>query len=96
MAEGTNITFGPVFNKTILYEILKLQEGIKGIFTENNYTIDDICYAPLLGNEPKSSSKCLIQSILGYWRDDLNDFMGEDEPGMQNMGYLDRVKICTK
>ncbi|KAK0166490.1 hypothetical protein PV328_004905 [Microctonus aethiopoides] len=92
------ITFGPVFNATFLKKIFELQEGIKRIVTENNYTLADICFAPLINafTGPPNVENCVIQSIWGYYQNDMDTFdseIVEDDGFITN--YLDRFKTCT-
>lgn len=63
---------GPAFNKTFLDEVLALETMIRNI--KVNHTLGEICYAPL--REPGSSenSKCLVQSIWGYFKNDPDEF----------------------
>lgn len=92
------IVFGPVFNDTFLKTVLELQEGIKRIVTPNNYTLANICFAPLSGEftGPTTVSQCAIQSIWGYWKDNLADFEEEHEEGNYTINYLDHFKACSQ
>ncbi|EFN76828.1 NPC intracellular cholesterol transporter 1 isoform X4 [Harpegnathos saltator] len=92
------IVFGPVFNDTFLKTIYELQEGIKNIVTPNNYTLADICFAPLSGpfTGPTTISQCTIQSIWGYWQDSLSTFEEEHEEGNFTVNYLDHFRACSQ
>jgi len=87
-----------VFNDTFLKTIFELQEGIKSIITPNNYTLADICFAPLTGpfTGPTTVSHCTIQSIWGYWQDDLKKFENSEEEGNYTVNYLDHFRVCLQ
>ncbi|XP_011630043.1 NPC intracellular cholesterol transporter 1-like [Pogonomyrmex barbatus] len=92
------IVFGPVFNETFLKTIFELQEGIKSIITTNNYTLADICFAPLTGpfTGPTTVSQCVIQSIWGYWQDSVEKFEDSEEEGNYTVNYLDHFRVCSQ
>ncbi|XP_067212878.1 NPC intracellular cholesterol transporter 1 isoform X4 [Linepithema humile] len=92
------IVFGSVFNDTFLKTIFELQEGIKHIVTPNNYTLADICFAPLTGpfTGPTTVSQCAIQSIWGYWQDSLEKFQDSEEDGNYTVNYLDHFRVCSQ
>ncbi|KAL6430199.1 hypothetical protein ACFW04_007740 [Cataglyphis niger] len=92
------IVFGPVFNDTFLKTVFELQEGIKRIITPNNYTLADICFAPLTGpfTGPTTISQCAIQSIWGYWQDSLKKFETSEEEGNYTVNYLDHFRVCSQ
>ncbi|XP_015437411.1 PREDICTED: Niemann-Pick C1 protein isoform X1 [Dufourea novaeangliae] len=98
--ETTNgpITFGPVFNDTFLRTIYQLQEGIKGIVTPNNYTLADICFAPLTSpfTGPPTVSQCVIQSIWGYWQDSMENFNSSSNEDNYTVNYLDHFRVCSQ
>ncbi|XP_012153839.1 Niemann-Pick type C-1a isoform X5 [Megachile rotundata] len=93
------ITFGPVFNDTFLKTIYQLQEGIKQIVTPNNYTLADICFAPLTSpfTGPPTASQCVIQSIWGYWQDSMDNFdsTSVDDDNF-TVNYLDHFRVCSQ
>ncbi|XP_029162853.1 NPC intracellular cholesterol transporter 1 isoform X4 [Nylanderia fulva] len=92
------IVFGPVFNDTFLKTVFELQEGIKGIITSNNYTLANICFAPLTGpfTGPTTVSQCVIQSIWGYWQDSLEKFESSEDEGNYTVNYLDHFRVCSQ
>ena len=59
------VLYGPVFRKSILHEVLALQQRIEALTARvdgRNVTLADVCFAPLLGkNEAKDVSKCSLQ-----------------------------------
>ncbi|XP_043798887.1 NPC intracellular cholesterol transporter 1 isoform X5 [Apis laboriosa] len=93
------ITFGPVFNATFLKTVYKLQEEIKQITTPNNYTLANICFAPLTSpfTGPPTASQCVIQSIWGYWQDSIEtfDFSTTDDDNF-TVNYLDHFIVCSQ
>ncbi|KAL7293860.1 hypothetical protein TKK_0012914 [Trichogramma kaykai] len=94
-----NLTFGPVFNATFLKTVLKLQESIKAIKTPNNYTLADVCFAPLHASYtgPPTTSQCVVQSIWGYWQDDVDNFDAATlDENNNTLNYLDFFKDCTQ
>ncbi|XP_076291604.1 Niemann-Pick type C-1a isoform X6 [Lasioglossum baleicum] len=92
------ITFGPVFNDTFLRTIYQLQEKIKQIITPNNYTLADICFAPLTGpfTGPPTVSQCVIQSIWGYYQDSMSVFNATSNENNYTVNYLDHFRVCTQ
>ena len=78
--EYNNLTFGPVFNKTFLRDVLKLQNYLEH---EMNASIDgkpvrlsDVCNKPLAPD----NVNCNIQSILNYWKNDESKLNESDVP----------------
>ncbi|XP_043267009.1 NPC intracellular cholesterol transporter 1 isoform X2 [Venturia canescens] len=92
------ITFGPVFDKNFLLTIFKLQEQIKGLVTHSNYTLADVCFAPLTNDftGPTTVQHCAIQSLWGYWQDDVDTFNGSDDEHGYEVNYLDHFKACSQ
>ncbi|XP_012258607.2 NPC intracellular cholesterol transporter 1 isoform X2 [Athalia rosae] len=93
------INFGPVFNETFLKTIFNLQEQIKNITTPDNYNLQDICFAPKASpfEGPIRVSQCAIQSIWGYWQDNMEKFETSSEDKYHyEVNYLDHFKACTQ
>lgn len=61
-------TFGPVFNRTFLLEVHKLQQQIEALGSPDN-GLDKVCFAPLVSKfkGPPKVSDCLVQSVWGYF-----------------------------
>ncbi|CAB0034871.1 unnamed protein product [Trichogramma brassicae] len=94
-----NLTFGPVFNATFLKIVLDLQESIKAIKTPNNYTLANVCFAPLHASYtgPPTTSQCVVQSIWGYWQDDVDNFdVTSLDENNNTLNYLDFFKDCAQ
>ncbi|KRG00412.1 uncharacterized protein Dwil_GK26859 [Drosophila willistoni] len=84
-----------MFHKNFLSEVLYLQEQIKNI-QRNKVSLKDICYAPLANDETDiQTSNCVIQSIWGYFKDDLSRLDDHDEDNGFNVTYLDEIYQCT-
>ena len=93
------ITFGPVFDEDFLLTIFELQEEIKKIEISANRTLADICFAPLSSpySGPITVSECTIQSIWGYWQDDVDGFKRTStDRNNFTVNYLDHFKACTQ
>ena len=93
------VMFGPVFNDTFLKTVYKLQEEIKKITTLNNYTLANVCFAPLTSpfTGPVTASQCVIQSIWGYWQDNVEtfDYTTIDDDNF-TVNYLDHFRVCSQ
>lgn len=94
------INFGPVFDKQFLTDVYHLQEDIKnlGKDLENGTTmLKDICYAPLTSGEPNTvrTADCVVQSIWGYFQDDLDRLDDEEEDGDYKVQFALRIN-CFK
>ena len=91
---GDNKTFGPVFNKKFLLNVLDLQEQIKNLtFSYHNELLSliDVCNQPL-------GKGCNIQNIWGYWQDspELLDFEKNITAGVNYFySYLDHFLDCS-
>ncbi|CAO1305403.1 unnamed protein product [Diamesa tonsa] len=89
------IEFGPIYNKEFMEEIFNLQQKIKSL---NNGSLKDICFAPLSSpfrKEPATTDDCAIQSVWGYFQDDMSDFESTDtDPNGYETNYLDKFLSC--
>ncbi|KAL1139914.1 hypothetical protein AAG570_006891, partial [Ranatra chinensis] len=93
------IEFGPVFHKKFLMEVLKLQQQIQAIGREEGVGLEKICYAPLTSpfSGPTTIKQCVLQSIWGYYQDDVDTFNDESEDSYGNIvNYLDHFKACSQ
>ncbi|XP_060875869.1 NPC intracellular cholesterol transporter 1 homolog 1b-like isoform X2 [Metopolophium dirhodum] len=86
-SEGS-YTFGPVFNRTFLLEVLKLQQKIEALGSPFN-GLDKVCFAPLVSKfkGPPNVSDCVVQSVWGYFG---------NKPYKLNRldSYFDKLKMC--
>ncbi|KAH8287955.1 hypothetical protein KR018_009760 [Drosophila ironensis] len=88
------ITFGPVFDRDFLTNVLHLQEGISKI-DANGTTLKDICFAPLSEDgAAKEDSNCVVQSLWGYFQDDIERLDDNEEDNGFNVTYLDSLYQC--
>lgn len=89
-SEGS-YTFGPVFNRTFLLEVLKLQQQIEALGSPHN-GLEKVCFAPLVSKfkGPPNVSDCIVQSVWGYFG---NKPYKINRPPNTNK-YLDALKMC--
>ncbi|KAL5280790.1 NPC1.2 family protein [Megaselia abdita] len=93
-AEGP-VTFGPIFNKTFLLEVLNLQQQILGIGANETKGIDKICYAPLTSDDTNAKpNDCVVQSIWGYFQNEVEKLDESSEENGYNVTYLDEFLKC--
>ncbi|KAG7311994.1 hypothetical protein JYU34_001435 [Plutella xylostella] len=90
------VNFGPVFNASFLLEVRSLQERIKAL--GNTTGIQDICFAPLSSpfTGPVTPDNCAIQSIWGWFQNDVEIFNETDVDDQGNeINYLNKIIDCT-
>lgn len=93
------LKFGPVFNDTFLKAVFDLQEKIKNIGAGTDHSFDKICFAPLRSNgqEETNSNECVVQSIWGYYQNDMETFEETDTDDDGNVvNYMDHFYACTQ
>lgn len=61
------MNFGPAYDQKFLLEVFRLQDQIENL--KSNYSLADICFAPLREKGDTDGRKCLIQSPAGYLDD---------------------------
>ncbi|XP_055920558.1 NPC intracellular cholesterol transporter 1 isoform X2 [Eupeodes corollae] len=90
------ITFGPVFDKQFLLDVYSLQEAIKAIGQEEGKGLEKICYAPLTAayTGPVTTNDCVVQSLWGYFKDDLETFEETSDENGYEINYLDTIYQC--
>lgn len=90
--------FGPVFNDTFLETVFHLQESIKAIGNGTDHSFDKICFAPLRmkGANKTNVEECVVQSIWGYYQNDMETFLETDEEDGFEINYLDKYFACTQ
>lgn len=90
MANGEEMTFGPAMNKDFLIEVFKLQQQIIDIGMDEGKGLDKICFAPVVYPGQETMIKdCTIQSIFGYFQNDMNDFNNR-------INYLETIIRCSQ
>lgn len=71
-----NDTYGPVYNKTFLLEVLRLQNylanELMATVDEQEVRLFDICNKPMAPD----NENCNIQSILNFWQNDESELNG--------------------
>lgn len=92
------VEFGPVFNRTFLLEVYKLQRQIELLGQSDGVGLEKICFAPLTSpfTGPAQVSDCAVQSIWGYYQDDLDVFNSTSEESNYTVNYLDHFKACSQ
>ncbi|XP_065341040.1 NPC intracellular cholesterol transporter 1 homolog 1b-like [Cloeon dipterum] len=99
-ADG-EVVFGPVFNKTFLETIFKLQEDIQllGEDIVGAPLLKDVCNAPMTNafTGPRVVEQCLVQSVFGFFNNDWDKF-NEVKPGPEGseLNYLDHMQSCIQ
>uniref|UniRef100_T1H0W5 NPC1 middle luminal domain-containing protein n=1 Tax=Megaselia scalaris TaxID=36166 RepID=T1H0W5_MEGSC len=89
------VTFGPVFNKSFLIEVLNLQQKILEIGAKEGSGIEKICYAPLSSEGVETTAEnCVVQSLWGYFENDVERLDDSDEENGFNVTYLDQFHRC--
>lgn len=93
------LVFGPALNVEFLLAVQALQEQIQNIGEGTYYSFDKICFAPLRkeGQDNTKVSECVVQSIWGYYQNDVVTFndTGKDPLGYMT-NYLDRFVKCVR
>ncbi|XP_050702417.1 NPC intracellular cholesterol transporter 1-like isoform X2 [Eriocheir sinensis] len=90
--------WGPVFNKTFLKEVLKLQnyisDELSGTASGQQVFLSDICYKPL----SPDNDNCTIQSVLNYFQNDAGnlDLNGTDAEFNLPVNYLNHLDSCFR
>ncbi|XP_043263992.1 NPC intracellular cholesterol transporter 1 homolog 1b-like [Colletes gigas] len=92
------LEFGPVFNKIFLLAVYELQNKILRIGEEVGEGLERICYAPVQ-NEftgPTTLDLCTVQSVWGYFQNDLERFNATDTSDSYERNYLDHLYECAQ
>lgn len=88
-----NVTFGPAYEKSFLLEVFKLQETIQAIGVDEGKGLNNICFAPMLyPGEKATIDNCLVQSIYGYFQNDMDLFENE----YKDEDYLNHLEDCLR
>ncbi|XP_071519627.1 NPC intracellular cholesterol transporter 1-like [Panulirus ornatus] len=89
--------WGPVFNKTFLSEVLKLQNHItgeiSGMFNNEEVYLEEVCFTPL----SPTNNNCTILSILNYFQNDVEklSITTEDQFG-NKVDYINHLDTCFR
>ncbi|XP_066944874.1 NPC intracellular cholesterol transporter 1-like isoform X2 [Macrobrachium rosenbergii] len=89
--------WGPVYNKTFLKEVLKLQNYITreltGEVNDEPVVLEDICFTPL----SPTNKNCTIQSVLNFFQNDEAN-LDIESPTETNItkNYIDHLASCYR
>ncbi|KNE62121.1 hypothetical protein AMAG_07367 [Allomyces macrogynus ATCC 38327] len=65
-----------IVSEETLRQLFALQKAIKHERAPNGLSLNDFCFRPL--PEPEGPDGCVVQSVTGYWQDDLATFEKSD------------------
>ncbi|XP_076281170.1 NPC intracellular cholesterol transporter 1 homolog 1b [Lasioglossum baleicum] len=84
------LEFGPVFNKTFLLEVFKLQSKVLQLGQEEGEGLERICYAPIQNDftGPTTVDHCTVQSVWGYFQNN-HEVLEEDS-------YFNHLFACAQ
>ncbi|XP_078051563.1 NPC intracellular cholesterol transporter 1 homolog 1b-like, partial [Augochlora pura] len=85
-----SLEFGPVFNRTFLLEVHKLQSKILQLGREEGEGLEQFCNAPIRNDftGPTTVNHCTVQSVWGYFQNNVDMVTAGDN-------YLEHVYKCT-
>ncbi|XP_050436632.1 NPC intracellular cholesterol transporter 1-like [Adelges cooleyi] len=90
------VEFGPVFNRTFLGAVRKLQGQIEALGSPDN-GLNKVCFAPLTSKftGPPKVSDCVVQSVWGYFgnKEYKMDRVSPNKDGTKYT-YLDKFMTC--
>ncbi|XP_076621985.1 NPC intracellular cholesterol transporter 1 homolog 1b [Colletes latitarsis] len=92
------LEFGPVFGKQFLLAVYKLQNKILQIGQEVGEGLERICYAPVQNDftGPTTLDLCTVQSVWGYFQNNLERFNATDVSNSYERNYLDHLYECAQ
>ncbi|XP_036144455.1 NPC intracellular cholesterol transporter 1 homolog 1b [Monomorium pharaonis] len=92
------IEFGPVFNETFLLAVYKLQEQILQLGQKTGEGLEKICYAPVQSDfiGPVTLDLCTVQSVWGYFQNDIKKFNDTENSEGYEINYLDHLYKCMQ
>lgn len=69
--------------------------GLIAIGKNNGNGLEKICFAPLESPfaNPITTDSCVVQSLWGYFKDDMDTFETEDE---DSEGYMVNIQFVLK
>ncbi|KAA1102941.1 hypothetical protein PGT21_000572 [Puccinia graminis f. sp. tritici] len=78
----------PVLNYERLKWIAALEEGVRNLQSNSGLSLASVCLAPTATSQPpKSSSDCVVESIMGYFGNSLK--------GINDHNWSDRLNECA-
>ena len=92
------LEFGPIFNKTFLLAVRELQNQVLQLGQNEGEGLERICYAPVRNDftGPTTVELCTVQSVWGYFQNDLDKFNQTDVSGTFEINYLDHLYKCAQ
>ncbi|XP_033304088.1 NPC intracellular cholesterol transporter 1 homolog 1b-like isoform X2 [Bombus bifarius] len=93
-----NLEFGPVFNKEFLLAVYDLQKKILQLGQNDGEGLEHICYAPVQSEffGPVTLDLCTVQSVWGYFQNNLTSFNKTDTSDTYEVNYLDELYKCVQ
>ncbi|KOX74661.1 Niemann-Pick C1 protein [Melipona quadrifasciata] len=90
--------FGPVFNREFLLAVYDLQKNILQLGQEDREGLEHICYAPVQNDftGPVTLELCTVQSVWGYFQNDLDAFNKTHLVDSYEINYLDHLYKCAQ
>lgn len=80
-----------------MLEVFQLQQAIEAIGMEDDIGLDKTCYAPVLyPGEIGTLKSCVVQSVYGYFQNDLEFFETEYEQFGYTINYLNHLEDCLR
>ncbi|KAL6255124.1 hypothetical protein P5V15_013454 [Pogonomyrmex californicus] len=92
------LEFGPVFDNDFLLAVHDLQQQILQIGQETGEGLEKICYAPVQSEftGPVTLNLCTVQSVWGYFQNDIKKFNETEIIKGYKTNYLDRLYKCMQ
>ena len=92
------VEFGPIFNRTFLLAVHELQNQVLQLGQNEGEGLERICYAPVRNDftGPTTVELCTVQSIWGYFQNNLDKFNQIDASGPHEINYLDHLYKCAQ
>ncbi|EFN76025.1 Niemann-Pick C1 protein [Harpegnathos saltator] len=92
------LEFGPVFNKDFLLAVFELQKKVLQLGQETDEGLEKICYAPVQSDftGPVTLDLCTVQSVWGYFQNDIDLFNNTIISGEYVVNYLDHLYSCMQ
>ncbi|XP_047362414.1 NPC intracellular cholesterol transporter 1 homolog 1b-like [Vespa velutina] len=90
--------YGPAFNETFLLAVHDLQEKVLQLGRETDESIERYCYAPVYTDflGPMSVSYCTVQSLWGYFQNNISIFNQTSQIKGYEINYLDHLYKCMQ
>lgn len=75
--------------------MLQLQQSIENIAKDDCNGLEKHCFVPMIhtGDQP-TISQCVVQSILGYFDNSLEELRQSEEVDGYTQNYLNKLNKC--